>query len=356
MTKEKGWAIENRERLIEVLVHVLAWGLYTAFWFLNNAFMQLSPWHRFFYLMDILIFDLSIFYYLYLIAIPQLLRNRKTWMFVIMVIAILGLYPFFKHMADSIIGSYFPDESTVMSRIASAGFWQAYLIRVLSCLFVVIMAALGRFTFDWFRNMRIRAELENQNLTSELAFLKSQINPHFLFNTLNNIHTLAYKKSDMAPDSIMKLSDLMRYMIYESNADLVPLEKELVHLRSFIDLQSLRFRERDIVNFQTAGDHSNHMIAPLLLLPFAENAFKHGADLNSREAISITLNSLNDSVEFQITNRTNTSKKVQKDGVGGIGLENIKRRLELIYPDRYTLAINESSTQYRVKLTIRTNG
>ncbi len=351
MSRVKNWIENNRGLLVEILLHTLAWTLYIAFYFLNNAFTELSFWHKAFYLMNILVFDLSIFYSLYLIAIPRLLQNKKSWRFVLILVLIVGLYPFAKHLVDNAIGSYFPDDTTLMSSIVQAGFWQAYLIRVLSCLFIVMMAGIGKFTFDWFKNMRIRTELENQNLISELAFLKSQINPHFLFNTLNNIHTLAYKKSDLAPDSIMKLSDLMRYMIYESDVDFVPLEKEITHLRSFIDLQELRFKAKGIVAFELEGDQKQFEIAPLLLLPFVENAFKHGANLNRPEAIRIKLRSAVDGIKFSIENELAIEMK-HKDTTGGIGLENIRRRLELIYPKRHTLLIDQSSSLYQIDLTL----
>ena len=219
-----------------------------------------------------------------------------------------------------------------------------------------MMAGVGKFTFDWFKNVQIKTQLLNQNLTSELAFLKSQINPHFLFNTLNNIHTLAYKKSDDAPESIMKLSELMRYMIYESNADKVSLKKEMVHLRSFIDLQELRFKTKGIVQLKVDGDVEVYEIAPLLLLPLVENAFKHGEHLNRIGAIQINLSCDDSAIHFHIQNEWREKQDVQKDKVGGIGLENIQRRLELIYKEQFTLEIEKSSPHYTVSLTIKNNG
>ena len=319
---------------------------------MNNAFHTLSSWHRFFYIFNILIFDLAIFYYFYSIAIPKFLQKKRIGRFVLFMLLIVGVYPFVKHMVDDLVSGYFPEETSMMSNLVGAGFWQVYLIRVFSCLFVIMMGGIGKFTFDWFKNMKIRAELETQNLTSELAFLKSQINPHFLFNTLNNIHTLAYKKSDLAPDSIMQLSELMRYMIYESDVEFVPLDKEIVHLRSFIDLQTLRFKSENIVDIQVNGDSSRHEVAPLLLLPFVENAFKHGSNLNRDAAIRINLDCKKDGIHFEVINDFNHSAAIEKDNTGGIGLENIRRRLELIYKDKYTFDIDGTSGTYHTRLSI----
>ena len=331
-------------------MHVIAWILYSGFYFMNNAFVSFSGWHKFFYLLNVLVFDLAIFYYLYIVAIPRLLENRRVWLFVLLIVLIILIYPFVKHLTDQLLLDVYPEERSVISQIPTFG--QAYLVRALSTVFIVMMAGIGKFTFDWFKNVQIRAELKNQNLTSELAFLKSQINPHFLFNTLNNIHTLAYKKSDQTAESIMKLSDLMRYMIYESNVDMVPLEQEIVHLRSFIDLQELRFKTADIVEFTTSGDQKEKSIAPLLILPLVENAFKHGTELNTKGAIKIHIDCRVEHLKFLVENKFNSRLTPNKDAVGGIGLENIKRRLELIYLDRYTLEVNESSDSFKVQLSI----
>ncbi|MFT6969727.1 MAG: two-component system LytT family sensor kinase [Roseivirga sp.] len=214
------------------------------------------------------------------------------------------------------------------------------------------MAGIGKFTFNWFKNLRIKSALEKQNITSELAFLKSQINPHFLFNTLNNIHTLAYKKEEGVAEAIMKLSELMRYMIYDSNEDLMPMNLETEYLKSFIDLQELRFKTKGIVDFQISGNIDAVLLAPLILLAFVENAFKHSDRVDRQGAIVVKL-SLGNQIEFSVTNACSASRSAeQRDGVGGIGLENIKRRLELIYRNQFELNIDQVKHEFSVNLII----
>ena len=356
MKNFKTWLEQHQEDLIIVVLHIVAWGLY--FSFINLAFLgnRLSTEFSVWYLISVAIVDVSVFYYLYSIGIPKLLMNQKVRLLIGLIILILAIYPFLVFLTNAALVHFFPEDITPIAALEKARFWTAYGLRVLSCLFVVMMAGIGKFTFDWFKNLRIRRELENQNLASELAFLKSQINPHFLFNTLNNIHTLAYKKADGAPEAIMKLSELMRYMIYDSNTELVPLKKELQYLQSFIDLQELRFKAKGIVSFKVEGDVSEKHIAPLILFPFVENAFKHGAQLNRPDAIQIQLR-VKDDLVYEVNNGiVGRNGNQQKDNVGGIGLGNIRRRLELIYPSDFALEVEQTELHFNIKLTIRNHG
>ena len=348
----RSWLEQHAERLVIYALHLLAWGLYFSFYWL--AFIQTSPSreYRLMYILIIGLKDIPIFYFFYLRWIPRMLAGRRGWLFVGVTLLACGLYPLISWLFDQVLIYYYAEVLSPFTNISTTQFWTVFLIRALSCLFVVAMAGIGKFTFDWFKNMRIRRELENQNLTSELAFLKSQINPHFLFNTLNNIHTLAYKKADGAPDAIMRLSELMRYMLYESDVERVPLKMELQHLKSFVGLQALRFKAADVVDLQVTGELEKHTIAPLLLLPLVENAFKHGYQLNRSGAIRIYLEAGSQLV-FTVTNdKPPVGSVQQKDETGGIGLENIKRRLELIYGQQYALEIDDQAHYFKVTLTL----
>lgn len=198
---------------------------------------------------------------------------------------------------------------------------------------------------------RLRFELDVQNVTSEQALLRSQINPHFLFNTLNNIYSLVYKKSDNAPEALMKLSDIMRYMLYDTSSDKVLLEKEVQYLKSFIELHQLRLKNRDFVSFDITGDPAGKQIAPMLLIAFVENAFKHGNKTVPAPGIQITLDCRGENIKFGVKNYKNAS--AAKDSLGGIGLTNVKRRLELIYHDDYKLDIKDMNDKFEVELVIK---
>jgi two-component system, LytTR family, sensor kinase len=190
---------------------------------------------------------------------------------------------------------------------------------------------------DWFVNEKIKTTLENEKLSAELAFLKSQINPHFLFNTLNNIYSLAYQQSDKTPAAILKLSEIMRYMLYESNDDKVDLSKEIRYLENYIELQRLRFKNQTFVNLKICGDAGNQKLMPLVLISFVENAFKHGVADDESHPINISISIEPFRLKFTVDNKVNN---LNKDETGGIGLINVKRRLDLFYKDHYKLIVN----------------
>lgn len=214
---------------------------------------------------------------------------------------------------------------------------------------------------DWAKHQREKKELERQNLQSELNFLRSQVNPHFLFNTLNSLYALTLKKSDKAPETVLKLSEIMRYMLYESNEKKVPLSKELSYMRNYLELESLRHGDRTDIKLDIKGNINGQEIAPLLLIPFVENAFKHGAqrasDLNYVHIdLSVDKNQLNFSVknskpDNNLLDIIDSNNKKS----GGIGLVNVKRRLNLIYQDNYELTINNESECFDVNLIISLN-
>jgi LytS/YehU family sensor histidine kinase len=215
-------------------------------------------------------------------------------------------------------------------------------------------AILIKFAIDWFDTQKLKAELVNQTQTSELALLRSQVNPHFLFNTLNNIYSLVCKKSPDAPEAIMKLSSIMRYMLYDANTDVVLLEKEIEYLESFIELQKLRIRHTDFVELRIEGVVGNKTIAPMLLIPFVENAFKHGSKTGSLPGIRIHLIAAPHQMIFEVTNHLKKNLLGTKVTIGGIGLQNIKRRLEILYPGKYFLETMQDNDLYRIKLLIQT--
>ena len=183
----------------------------------------------------------------------------------------------------------------------------------------------------------------------ELQFLKSQLNPHFLFNSLNNIYSLAYQKSDKTADAVLKLSELMRYMIYESNDSWVSLSKEIDYVKSFIELQKLRFKDGAAIEFTLNGEIDDQKIVPLILISFVENAFKHGVANDPKNPIKINIIANQKILHFSITNKKNNQNK---DEMGGVGLNNVERRLQLLYPERYKLNIVNSATHYTSELML----
>lgn len=186
--------------------------------------------------------------------------------------------------------------------------------------------------------------LEKQQ--AELSFLRSQINPHFLFNSLNNIYALVYHKNEQSLVAIQKLSALLRYILY-AREEQVPVQKELEYIQNYIDLELMRYDKPGIVDMQSTISH-NLSISPLLLLPFVENAFKHG-NLQSPRPVTIQCGTNNSSLQFSVKN---TKAGKQKDAVGGVGLSNIRRRLELLYPNRHSLNIDDGPQHFTINLEI----
>lgn len=226
----------------------------------------------------------------------------------------------------------------------------------LSMFLVAGLSTVGKIMVDWIVENRKKVTVENESMQSELRFLKSQINPHFLFNTLNSLYALTLKKDDKAPDIVIKLSEMMRYMLYECNEPRVPLRKEINYLQNYLDLERLRQRKGINIELKVNGTVADQMIAPLMLIPFLENSFKHGVNANIKDGFVIaTLNVKARSVHFILENSKGSQMPSQLHGnrpSGGIGLANVRRRLDLLYPDNYELNIRESPSTYAVHLDL----
>lgn len=223
---------------------------------------------------------------------------------------------------------------------------------VLSSVIMLGVTTTLKLLEEWYEKKEVAATLTSLKLEAELRFLKAQVNPHFLFNVLNNIYTLTYLEGKVAAPQILKLSGLMRYMLYESNEALVPLAKELEYINNYLDLQQLKNENKNKVQFKLIGDPAAIKIAPLLFIPFFENAFKHGDVLNTtdgflRAEINISQNYLKFNIENSIA-----PPESRKDKTGGIGLENVKKRLDLLYPEKFVLDIFTRDNVFFVHLTI----
>ncbi len=204
---------------------------------------------------------------------------------------------------------------------------------------------------NWKKREKQLKESEREQLKSELSFLKVQINPHFLFNTLNSIYSLSVIKSDKTPDVVLKLADLMRYMIYTSSQKYVDLEAEIEYIKSYVDLQKLRLFDTVKILFDIKNSDDAHKIEPMLLIPFVENAFKYGISYTENCEIKISIQIKNNKLSL-ITENTVFNKKAEIENESGIGLTNVKRRLKLLYPDKHILKISEKDNQYKINLII----
>jgi len=308
-----------------------------------------SPMARSFWLLrfgPMIFFLAAFFYFNSFVLIPKLLLPGKILPFILSLLACIGII-----VLVNILAAYL---FQVFSGHRHHRFYPQIILGPV--FFSVVTFALStsfKITSEWFRNEKIKKEMENEKLTSELAFLKSQVNPHFLFNILNNICSLARKKSDDTENAIIKLSQIMRYMLYESKDEKVSLEKEIEYLQNYIELQRMRISEKVNIMFTIEGNPDSLMIEPMLLIPFVENAFKHGISYLEDCTINILLKIDPAKLLFIVENSIIKKGTDEIHTESGIGLKNVLRRLELLYPAKHEINIEENEMKYRVHLIIR---
>lgn len=288
------------------------------------------------------------FYYSYWFVAPFVLKLEAWWpriffftgsSLILILIKISGYY-----MLDPLLGDLLSKANMLV--------WPRLLGDSFNSMLVMGIGILIRITLHLHHEKQQKADLLLQQQSTELALLKAQVNPHFFFNTLNNIYSLVYKKSEDAPAALLKLSEIMRYMLYETKSDTVPLSKELVHLENYLELEKLRFKESAFVSYKTKGDPAGFMIPPLLLLTFVENAFKHGKRQVEYPGIIIRLRIGAEALNFTVINYTQDLSALRKE-TEGIGLQNVTRRLELLYPGCHDLEITRVKNQFKVSLTLQ---
>ncbi|MDR3217401.1 MAG: sensor histidine kinase [Dysgonamonadaceae bacterium] len=244
-------------------------------------------------------------------------------------------------------GHFHPSQMSSFERIKHLGIFSRS-----SQLLVVFIVSTGlKVMTQWYAEKQRLLDLENSMIQAELSFLKSQIHPHFLFNSLNSIYYLALSKDDKAPKAILSLSDFLRFVTTESDNSLIPLEKEIKMLEEYLNLQSLRASEKFELQFHRKGNFSSLQIMPLTFIPFVENAFKYGISAHTDCFIHLNIEVERNILAFTIANSIPSGQKITVNS-SGIGLENIKKRLELAYPERYTLNIQYDRQCFNVSLQI----
>ncbi|UPL47618.1 sensor histidine kinase [Hymenobacter sublimis] len=334
----------TRQRVLRVVVHVAAW---VGVAFIPRLLSDNPPPFQLRHLT--LPLQLAGYFYLnYYVLIPRLFARKKFALYFLVALGLLGLMymPMLLRMAGIIQPMHHRPPGAMHYSRPPQGLW------VMGILVWIISSGL-RITSEWFDADSARRDLENKQLTAELAFLKSQVSPHFLFNTLNNIYSLAQLKSDDTPEAIMQLSQLMRYMLYESAAARVPLARETEYLRTYIDLQRLRLDPEEVdIRFTVDGPLDGHLIEPMLLIPFVENAFKHGISAQNFSRIAVNLIVREDQLLFTVQN-SRFPRTGGHDPNSGIGLPNVRQRLHLLYPDgRHQLHVEETDDEFMVELTL----
>lgn len=299
-------------------------------------------------------FAIAVYFNLYLL-IPKFLKQKNYvfyffWLIVILSVTSVSIQFLFIYPFHNVLGSKNEDFTTFNTNLHSAYFF--------STLLYVGITSFLRLIKDWLslQDIKLRlVKIEQQKLEAELKTLKGQLNPHFLFNSLNNIYSLALIKSDKVPELILKLSDLMRHIIYDSKENYIPVEKELEFVNNFIELQRIRTSDKTKINYEIIGKIPSAKIAPLLFEPFIDNAFKHGLPgSENSDFIQITFNFENPG--YLLFNLENNYEEIytKRNNNSGIGLENVKQRLKLLYhPNEFKLNIIKIDHVHSVLLKLK---
>ncbi|OEJ99769.1 sensor histidine kinase [Roseivirga misakiensis] len=325
------------------------WFQHPVFWVLSiyviGDYFAISNFLKFVDFFYALLFHIPLFLLVYInlgLLIPRFLQRGKYFLYGTLAIALIHLAYGFHELTFEVLLPLLPVEYYMVS-------FTDYEVLVTIFLIYLVLTTLLKLSKSWYQLQRV----EKEKLTIELNSLKSQVNPHFLFNSLNSIYSLALSKSDQTAETVLELSNLLRYMLYEVGEDEVELSKELEMLENYIELQKLRSDISTQVTFSVKGDLSAYRIAPLLFFPLVENSFKHGVKGVSDSAyVNISLIA-EDGISFIIENNKGTVDDMEDGKYGGIGLENVKRRLALIYGGRHDFEIEETATEFKVKLTIK---
>ncbi len=279
------------------------------------------------------------------LLIPFLLYKKKYLLFAVAFIAIVFISSILKM---NLLGRMLNNSALINW---TENFKERLYDNILPHFFLVIAGAAIKLVFDNGKLQQRMAEAAKEKSEAELNFLKSQINPHFIFNSLNAVYFLINKENALARDALHKFSEMLRYQLYEMNGDKIPVEKEIRYLKDYMDLQQLRKDEKYSVQFNCSPEVKNFTIEPLLLIPFVENAFKHISHHSEGDNyVKANMNKSNETFFFTIENSTDGNKVKEKNG--GIGLNNVKRRLALLYPGKHDLLITETDEKYTVQLNI----
>lgn len=366
MAKPLELPVKNNRVLLLIITHVAVWSCFFALPYLV-FFPRLRDFsmsdHQLATIVSNNIF-LVIFYYLNtLVLVPRLLVKEKWWWYCLSILVCLLVFLYVPRSLANMIAvpEYVAPENREFIRnpafkgrsMYGPEGRRPYANRYNTVLFLLVFTVGTCLSMiqRWLKTEQNRKETENEKLNTELSFLKSQINPHFFFNTLNNIYSLAVVKSDKTAPSVMKLSQIMRYILTETQHDDVPLSKEVEFINNYIELQQVRLTDKVNVQFTVEGDVESLRIAPLLLIPFIENAFKYGVSTKEETRIHLSLKTNQQRISFQAENYI-VSSPGQEPEKTGIGINNVKRRLELLYPERHQLICEVRNQHYFVHLEI----
>ncbi len=327
------------------VAHLSFWLLIALIWFYLR-YQDYSSLQEAALVTLIKVADLAlVIYFANLVLVPRFLYKKKYTLFALFFLAAVIVSSFLKMwQLLAVLGdSYLIEGSSVKEKVYNNFVTQFFLV----------LASIGlKSVVDYLQLQNKMAQMAKEKAEAELNFLKSQINPHFLFNSLNAVYFLIDKGNRTARTALLKFSDMLRYQLYECNGEKIPIEKEISYLKDYVALQQLRVPDNTDIQFNCEGAVENFSIEPLLLIPFVENSFKHLSHFTTdkENKVHISLSRNNGSMQFSVFNTTEHNSSKPKEG--GIGLVNVKKRLELLYPDKHQVSITEDEDWFRVDLTL----
>jgi sensor histidine kinase YesM len=325
------------------LDHVLFWLVTVSFHlYTSSSLISTAGWWL--WLLEVFLRNalLALIIYAHLMYfLPGLIQHRNVLRYVAGLAGSLIFYILVKNTHDVFL--------TVYTGTTALPFWRYSFYNFSIALFYLAFSAALQLSKAWYLQRERVRQLEVEKLTTELDYLKAQINPHFLFNSLNSIFFQIDKENNTARETVAKFADMLRYQLYECKGEWVSLERELTYLRSFVDLQRLRKDDRYRISLETSGDLRDVQVAPLLMMPLVENAFKHLSHLPENNVVEIRVSRESKSLTMEVTN---TYQQRAAGEAGGIGLANLERRLELQYPGRYALILDKNKHVHTATLTL----
>lgn len=321
---------------------------HVLFWALTIGFHAYTQWYRidqedvFRFLQEVIVRNTLlavVIYFNLLIVFPRFSRG-KVFLWITVSLGSLVFYAVVKNLHDV----YVCDCAREVDFLHST-FYNFSIV-----LFYLAFAGALYLSKQWYAQRELLQQIRLEKLNSELDYLKAQMNPHFLFNSINTIFFQINKENTEARETLGKFSDMLRYQLYECTGNEIAVEKELAYLKNYVELQRLRRNARDVIEFQVNDDVKNFSLPPLLLIPFIENAFKHVSNFTDKaNEVRITLGREDKALQLWVMNTRDNQSFAEP---GGIGLNNVKRRLELLYSNRHTLAIQQTADRFEVKLTL----
>jgi two-component system LytT family sensor kinase len=337
--------LNQRRKIITVLIHITVWIIYIFLPYFGPDFV--SSEKRFYIRLYSSLIFISFFYLNYFLLIPQIFSKKKYLIYILITAALFVLILYVNKLIHK------PPQEIIEKFEGFKRRERHFFInfRISGTFLSFLFGSLAlRLLESWNKREKALKEAENERIKTELSYLKHQISPHFLFNSLNSVYSLAVKESKQTPEVVLKLSDLMRYNLENRSKKQVDIADEAEHIQKYIDLQKIRLFDVVQIHFQYDIAQLNGSIEPMLLIPFVENAFKYGVTYHEECRIDFQLKVENNVLYFHSKNKKFNHNQTERNT--GIGLKNVRRRLELLYPGRYTLNISDENQLYEVNLTI----